>query len=110
MGLITSILMEMKKLRSRVGTTILAAAVVDDVLGIIILTVLVAMNTKGSVYPMDVLIILGEVTLFFILGLLLGSPAIKEALRASERINLPETVTAFAMAIMLLFAYIAEQF
>ncbi|NJD98766.1 cation:proton antiporter [Thermococcus sp. LS1] len=109
-GLTTSILMEMKKLRSRVGTTILAAAVVDDVLGIIILTVLVAMNTKGSVYPMDVLIILGEVTLFFILGLLLGSPAIKEALRASERINLPETVSAFAIAIMLFFAYIAEQF
>ncbi|NJE11037.1 cation:proton antiporter [Thermococcus sp. MAR1] len=109
-GLTTSILMEMKKLRSRVGTTILAAAVVDDVLGIIILTVLVAMNTKGSVYPVDVLIILGEVTLFFLLGLLLGSPAVKEALRASERINLPETITAFAIAIMLIFAYIAEQF
>lgn len=109
-GLTTSILMEMKKLRTRVGTTILAAAVVDDVLGIIILTVLVAMNTKGSVYPLDVLIILGEVVLFFILGLLLGSPAVKEALRASERINLPETVTAFAIAIMLIFAYIAERF
>lgn len=109
-GLTTSILMEMKKLRTRVGTTILAAAVVDDVLGIIILTVLVAMNTKGSVYPVDVLIILGEVVLFFILGLLLGSPAVKEALRASERINLPETVTAFAIAIMLIFAYIAERF
>ncbi|ASJ15257.1 cation:proton antiporter [Thermococcus radiotolerans] len=109
-GLTTSILMEMKKLRSRVGTTILAAAVVDDVLGIIILTVLVAMNTKGSVYPIDVLIILGEVTLFFLLGLLLGSPAVKEALRVSERINLPETITAFAIAIMLIFAYIAEQF
>lgn len=109
-GLTTSILMEMKKLRSRVGTTILAAAVVDDVLGIIILTVLVAMNTKGSVYPADVLIIIGEVTLFFLLGLFLGSPAVREALRASERISLPETVTAFAIAIMLIFAYIAERF
>ncbi|NJE05577.1 cation:proton antiporter [Thermococcus sp. M36] len=109
-GLTTSILMEMKKLRTRVGTTILAAAVVDDVLGIIILTVLVAINTKGSVYPGDVFLILGEVVLFFFLGLLLGSPAVKEALRASERINLPETITAFAIAIMLFFAYIAEQF
>jgi Kef-type K+ transport system membrane component KefB len=109
-GLTTSILMEMKKLRSRVGTTILAAAVVDDVLGIIILTVLVAINTKGSVSPMDVLIILGEVALFFLLGLLLGSPTVKEALRASERITLPETITAFAIAIMLIFAYIAEKF
>ena len=109
-GLTTSILMEMKKLRSRVGTTILAAAVVDDVLGIIILTVLVAMNTKGSVYPTDVLLILGEIALFFVLGILLGSPAVKEALRASEKINLPETITAFAIAIMLIFASIAERF
>ncbi|ASJ09844.1 sodium:proton antiporter [Thermococcus sp. P6] len=109
-GLTTSILMEMKKLGTRVGTTILAAAVVDDVLGIIILTVLVAMNTKGSVYPMDVLIILGEVGLFFLLGIILGSPAVKEALKISERINVPETLTASAIAIMLIFAYIAEQF
>jgi len=109
-GLTTSILMEMKKLRTRVGTAIVAAAVVEDGLGIIILTVLVAINTKGSVYPMDVLIILGEVGLFFLLGILLGSPAVKEALKLSERINVPETLTASAIAIMLIFAYIAEQF
>ncbi len=109
-GLTTSILMEMKRLRSRVGTTILAAAVVDDVLGIVILTILVGLNTKGSVYAEDLLIILGEIAVFFVLGLLLGTPAVKEALKASEKITLPETVTATAIAIMLVFAYLAEQF
>lgn len=109
-GLTTSILMEMKKLRTRVGTTILGAAVIDDVLGIIVLTILVAISTKGSVRAMDLLIILGEVGLFFIIGLLLGSPAVKEALQLSERINLPETISAAAIAITLIFAYIAEQF
>ncbi|MDI3476174.1 MAG: hypothetical protein PWQ79_1966 [Thermococcaceae archaeon] len=109
-GLTTSILMEMKKLRTRVGTTILAAAVVDDVLGIIVLTILVGINTRGSVYMEDLLIILGEVALFFLLGLLVGTPAVKEALKASEKITLPETVTAMAIAIMLIFAYLAEQF
>lgn len=39
-----------------------------------------------------------------------GLPAVKEALKASEKITLPETVTAMAIAIMLIFAYLAEQF
>ncbi len=109
-GLTTGILMEVKKLRSRVGTTILAAAVVDDVLGIIVLTILVGINTRGSVYAKDLLIILGEVVVYFTLGLLLGHPAVKRALKASEKITLPETVTAMAIAIMLIFAYLAERF
>ncbi|WP_297464219.1 cation:proton antiporter [Thermococcus sp.] len=109
-GLTTSILMEMKKLRTRVGTTILAAAVVDDVLGIIVLTILVGINTRGSVYMEDLLIILGEVVVYFAIGLFLGNPAVKEALKLSERITLPETITAVAIAIMLVFAYLAEQF
>ena len=109
-GLTTSILMEMKKLRTRVGTTILAAAVVDDVLGIIVLTILVGINTRGSVYMEDLLIILGEVVVYFAIGLFVGHPAVKEALKLSERITLPETITAIAIAIMLVFAYLAEQF
>ncbi len=109
-GLTTSILMEMKKLRTKVGTTILAAAVVDDVLGIIVLTILVGINTRGSVYMEDLLIILGEVAVYFAIGLLVGNPAVKETLKLSEMITLPETVTAFAIAIMLIFAYLAEQF
>ena len=109
-GLTTSILMEMKKLRTRVGTTILAAAVVDDVLGIIVLTILVGINTRGSVYMEDLLIILGEVMVYFAIGLFVGHPAVKEALKLSERITLPETITAIAIAIMLVFAYLAEQF
>ena len=109
-GLTTSILMEMKKLRTRVGTTILAAAVVDDVLGIIVLTILVGINTRGSVYMEDLLIILGEAVVSFAIGLFVGHPAVKEALKLSERITLPETITAIAIAIMLVFAYLAEQF
>ncbi|NJE08463.1 cation:proton antiporter [Thermococcus sp. M39] len=109
-GLTASILMEMKKLRGKEGTTILAAAVVDDVLGIIVLTILVALNTKGHVYIDDLLILLGEVAFFFVISILIGTRAIKEALKLSSKIELPETVTAFALSITLIFAYIAEKF
>ncbi|WP_443951731.1 cation:proton antiporter [Pyrococcus kukulkanii] len=48
-------------------------------------------------------------------GILIGPSILNlvgfdEALKLSERITLPETVTAFAIAIMLIFAYLAEQF
>ncbi|WP_281070675.1 cation:proton antiporter [Pyrococcus horikoshii] len=109
-GLTTSILMEMKKLRTKVGTTILAAAIVDDVLGIIILTILVAMSSRGRVEIFDIEIILAEVIIFFLLGIFIGHPIVKEVLMLSEKITLPETVTTFAIVIMLLFAYLAEKF
>lgn len=109
-SLTANILLEMKRLRSKVGSTILATAVVDDVLGIIILTILVAMSTKGTVSPLDVGIILAEVFAFFLLSYLLGRGVIKRVLRSSHRINLPETVTSVAIVIMLLFAYLAERF
>jgi Kef-type K+ transport system membrane component KefB len=109
-SLTANVLLEMKRLRSKVGSTILAAAVVDDVLGIIILTILVAMSTKGSVSFIDVGIILAEVSAFFLLSYLLGRGVIKRVLRSSHRINLPETVTSVALVIMLLFAYLAERF
>ncbi|GAB6136476.1 cation:proton antiporter [Thermococcus prieurii] len=109
-SLTANVLLEMKRLRSKVGSTILAAAVVDDVLGIIILTILVAMSTKGSVSPFDVGVILAEVSAFFLLSYLLGRGVVKRVLRSSHRINLPETVTSVALVIMLFFAYLAERF
>ena len=109
-SLTANVLLEMKRLRSKVGSTILAAAVVDDVLGIVILTVLVAMSTKGTVSPVDVGIILAEVSAFFLLSYLLGRWIVKRVLRSSHRINLPKTVTSVAIVIMLLFAYLAERF
>ncbi|NJE85517.1 cation:proton antiporter [Thermococcus sp. CX2] len=109
-SLTANVLMELKKLRTRVGAAILAAAVVDDVLGIIILTILVAVNTKGTVYVQDIGIILAEIAAFFIISALLGREAVKRLLRTSHKINLPETVTTVAMAIMLVFAYLAKHF
>jgi len=109
-GLTASILMEMKRLRTKEGTAILASAVVDDVLGIIVLTTLIAMHRKGHVYIEDLGILIGEIAVFFVVSWLVGRPIVKEILLLSERIDLPETLTAFALALALIFAYIAEQF
>ncbi len=109
-SLTASVLMEMKRLRTRVGAAILAAAVVDDILGIMILTILVAINTKGTVYADDIAALLAEIIAFFLLSYLVGRGIVKRILKSSHRINLPETVTTVSIVVMLIFAYLAEYF
>lgn len=109
-SLTASVLMEMKKLRTKEGASILAAAVVDDVLGIIVLTVLVALSRTGSINLEEILKLLVEVTTFFVLVIIVGVPVVKWIIRVSSKIDLPETTTAFALAIVMSLAFIAEEF
>ncbi|HIE54827.1 MAG TPA: cation:proton antiporter, partial [Chromatiaceae bacterium] len=110
-GLTASILMEMKKLRGKEGTAILAAAVVDDVLAILLLTVFVALNRTGSISIREIGILFIEVISFFVLSVFIGTPLVKRLMRLSNRINvvMPEAVSSFALAIVLIFAYLAEE-
>lgn len=110
-GLTASILMEMKKLRGKEGTAILAAAVVDDVLAILLLTVFVALNRTGSISIREIGTLFIEVISFFVLSVFIGIPLVKRLMRISNRINvvMPEAVPSFAFAIVLIFAYLAEE-
>lgn len=109
-SLTASVLMEMKKLRSKEGASILAAAVVDDVLGILVLTILVAINTTGKISLGEIGGLLGEVTLFFGVVLIVGIPLVKHLIRLSSKITLPESTVAFALAIVMSLAFLAEEF
>ncbi len=102
------VLMELRKLNTREGTTILAAAVVDDVLGILVLTVAISLLAEGRV-EYDVLAeILIEVAAFLFVFLYFGPKFADRAFRAISRIDLPETSTSFAIIFMILFAVLAE--
>ena len=48
-GVTVRILMDMKRLHTREGTTILVAAVIDDILGIVILSVVTAVAITGAI-------------------------------------------------------------
>ena len=58
----------MGKLKSKVGTAILGAAVIDDILGIVVLTVLTAL-TDPTVKPV---LVLGRIVAFFGFVLVVG--------------------------------------
>lgn len=61
-------LRDMGKLKGEIGTTILSAAIIDDVIGIVVLTFVIGM-TDSSTNPMKVV---GNTVLFFILAVVVG--------------------------------------
>lgn len=102
------VLMELRRLRTREGTTILAAAVVDDVLGILVLTVIISLLREGSIDYRTIAEIIVEVSGFLVIFIYLGPVFAEKAFKRISHIDLPESTTAFAIVFLILFAYMAE--
>lgn len=101
-------LKELGKLNTRVGNTILAAALIDDVLGLIALTVVSGFAGEGTVLAL----VLGKIVLFFAFALAAGFAAVRffdwMVKRADGRNLRRYPVLAFVLC--LLMAYCAEEF
>lgn len=102
-------LMELKVLRSRVGTTLLGAAVFDDILVVLGLSVLVTLTsgeTAGS------LVEVGIVTLRMLLYLVgasaLGLWLLPKLSHRVDRLPISQGLIAFSFVTMLLYAWTAE--
>ena len=65
-GITARVLSEQKKLATPEGVTILAAAVIDDILGILILTLAVGVADTGAVSLIDILIVGGKAAGFLV--------------------------------------------
>lgn len=87
-GITARVLAEMKKLRTREARTILGAAMLDDVLGLIILAVVSSVVINGAVDFMVVLRIVMASILFFISALLLGPFILRRSIHFSVFLNL----------------------
>ncbi len=58
-------LQDMGKLKGRVGTAILGAAIIDDILGIILLSLMTSVGKTGSVEISSIMIIILKMVAFF---------------------------------------------
>ncbi|MCD6558856.1 MAG: cation:proton antiporter [Palaeococcus sp.] len=103
------VLMELRKLRAREGVAILAAAVIDDVLGILVLTIVISILKEGNVNLLSILEIIVEVAGFLFLLLKFGVPLMDKIFHQVSRIKLPESTPAFALVIAISFAILAER-
>ena len=99
-------LQELGKLRTREGTAILGAAVIDDVMGVVVLAVVIGMNS-GS----DIWLPLGKMVLFFVVATIFGVKLLPlfNKLLVKWHNYAEEAVLAVVISVVLFYAWAAEQ-
>jgi Kef-type K+ transport system membrane component KefB len=97
------VLRELHKLRSRLGMTILGAAVIDDVLGVIVLSIVLALAGEGSFWAT-----IAKMAIFLPLAWLVGDWLIPRLMRAEQYVTQKESSVAVLIGILLLYAWSAE--
>lgn len=97
-------LKEMGRLKSREGTAILGAAVIDDVLVIIALAFV--MSFAGGDVHLG--LVIGKKAAFFAAALLIGWKGVPWVLKKFAPLRVTEAVISAALIICFLFAYMAE--
>lgn len=96
-------LREMGKLSSPEGATIISAALIDDVLGVILFSAVMSL-VSGS----NLLLTLGRMAIFLPLAWLAGNWLLPRLLKAEKRLGHHETSLAVLVALVLLYAWSAE--
>ncbi len=107
-------LMELKSLRSKEGSAILGAAVIDDVMGLIVLSIVVAFaggapgaGATGST-GMTIVVITLRMLLYFVLAWYLGRALLGRLTGWFAARPVSEPVLAFVVAVAFMYAWAAE--
>lgn len=103
-------LMELGALRTREGATILGAAVIDDVMGIIVLSVVVAFakaSTAGGVDGLQMVLVIGRIVVFFGLALMVGR-WVSPLLSAASKLGVNQAALAAALVMTFVYSWAAE--
>ena len=99
-------LKEMGKLKGHVGTTILSAAIIDDVIGIVVLTFVIGFKSPDS-NPFKVVI---STLLFFVFAIVVGFIAYHIFAVIDERYTHTRRIPITGFAFCLAMAYVAERY
>ena len=100
-------LIELKALRSRVGLSLLGAAVFDDVLIILFLSVFLGLHSGGSSLN-DVIFIILKMILFLSLSVAFGLWILPRLIRYLSHLPISQGLLTFSLVIMLAYGIAAE--
>src|SRR5262245_26611779 len=122
-------LMELKQLRSKEGTTILGAAVIDDVMGIIVLSLVVAFSAVGgaahasseATLPAllsgalfngarvaEILSVVALMAIFFAASIWFGLKFFDRLLARAKTVPASQALLAFAVGVAFIYAFFAQ--
>jgi len=108
-GLTLRSLMDMGKFRTREGTTVVTAAVIDDVIGIFILTILVSVVTAGELpSTLHILELIGIIVFFFTAVLVLGFWGSKWLTSLVSRMWVDEALVALSICFAIALGWLAS--
>ncbi len=103
------VLKEMNKLNTREATTILGAAVVDDVLVVILLAILTSFFGTGTVGDVSIGILLVKKVLFFVVVFFVGWIVVPRVLKWLSSLKVTESLISIALVFCFAFAYFGEK-
>ena len=105
-GITSKVLSELGHLKSKEGQIIVGAAVIDDVLGIIVLAVVASLAKTGEVDLLNVVYLIISASVFLLGAIFLGKffnqafVAIADKLQTRGKLIIPALVFAFVMAFL----------
>jgi Kef-type K+ transport system membrane component KefB len=112
-GITARVLKDLGKLATRESKIILGAAVIDDVLGLVILSVVVgtisATNTGGTLDSMDALVIVAKAAAFLVGSILIGGWLSRRVFRLAGLFRIQGMLLVLALAACFLLSYLADR-
>lgn len=106
-GVGASILTELRMLRTKIGSLIMGAAVIDDVIGIMLMSALISVAITGSISLAEIFLLIVFIVLFFLISLTIG---IKLCKKLAEKIHIGrEDLLLLGLVIVLAFVLISEE-
>ncbi len=110
LGITVEALNEMGKVRTPVGNAVLGLSVVDDIMGIILLTVVLNLATADSFSVLSICLLLLKIIAFFVVAILGGILVQKSFKKMYSMSGDTRRVSIMALAFCFIMAYVAELF
>lgn len=108
-GITARVLSDLGHLRSQEGQIILGAALIDDVLGLLLLTIIEGVAEGQQVSATMIAGAAVRGVGFLVVATLIGRWIIPRLFGIAERIELPGTITVFAVVLALSMAWLADR-
>ncbi|WP_422931973.1 cation:proton antiporter [Singulisphaera sp. PoT] len=108
-GITARVLSDLGRMQEPESQIILGAAVIDDIIGLIILTVVSGLTKGEQVTPWGVARITGSAFGFLVATLVVGSLVLPLVVKLAGRIKLPATPTILALMLALGLAWLADR-
>lgn len=107
-GITAKVLAELQKLTSREGQIIIGAAVLDDILGIVVLAVVASLAKDGAVDPVKVAILIVSAAAFLIGTIVLGRLLVPYFIALTNELKTRGQLLVMSLTLAFGLAYVAS--